>query len=60
MGFVGLSTAAALIDDVNRALGELLAKDEIASLARANHLTYLPPTSPEILEHLSLSDLRRE
>ncbi|HUH83687.1 MAG TPA: hypothetical protein VLX85_03710 [Stellaceae bacterium] len=60
MGFVGLSTEGALIEQVNDALGKLLEKDEIAPLAKANHLTYLPPTSPEILEHLTLADLRQE
>lgn len=60
MGFVGLSTDAQLIEDVNRALGQLIDKDEIAPLAKANHLTYLPPTSPEILEHLTIADLQHE
>ncbi len=60
MGFVSLSTEARLIEDVNRALGQLIDKDEIAPLAKANHLTYLPPTSPEILEHLTIADLQHE
>jgi ABC-type amino acid transport substrate-binding protein len=60
LGFVGLSTDAALIEQVNQAIEALLAKDEIAPLAKANRLTYLPPEQPEILEHLTLTDLRHD
>jgi len=57
LGFVGLSTEAALIEQVDKAIEDLLAKDEIAPLAKANGLTYVPPTQPEILEHFNLTDL---
>lgn len=60
MGFVGLSTEAALIEQVNEALGQLMENDALAPLAKANHLTYLPPTSPEVLEHLTVADLRHD
>jgi ABC-type amino acid transport substrate-binding protein len=60
LGFVGLSGDPALIEQVNKAIEALLAKDEIAPLAKANHLTYLPPEQPEILEHLTLTDLRHD
>lgn len=60
LGFVGLSTDTALIDQVSVAIEQLLAKDEIAPLAKANHLTYLPPQPPDILEHLTLTDLRHD
>jgi ABC-type amino acid transport substrate-binding protein len=60
MGFVGLSTAAPLIEKVNAAIEELLAKNKIAPLAEAVGLTYLPPHQPEILEHLTLRELGQE
>ena len=60
MGFVGLDTEAGLIDAVNHALEELLAQNAIAPLAAAVGMTYLPPRQPEILEHLTLRDLRGE
>lgn len=60
MGLVGLSTEPDLIEQVNKAIEQLLAKDEIAPLAKANHLTYLPPQPPDILEHLTLTDLRHD
>jgi hypothetical protein len=60
MGFVSLSTASGLIEKVNTAIEELLAKNEIAPLAQAEGLTYLPPHQPEILEHLTLRDLGQE
>jgi ABC-type amino acid transport substrate-binding protein len=60
LGFVGLSTDTGLIEQVNKAIEQLLAGDEIAPLAKANHLTYLPPQQPDILEHLTLTDLRHD
>ena len=60
MGFVGLSTSAPLIEKVNAAIEDLLAKNAIAPLAEAVGLTYLPPHQPEILEHLTLRELGQE
>jgi ABC-type amino acid transport substrate-binding protein len=60
MGFVGLDTEAGLIAEVDRALDDLLAQNAIAPLAASVGMTYLPPRQPEILEHLTLRDLREE
>jgi ABC-type amino acid transport substrate-binding protein len=60
MGFVGLDNEAALIAEVDRALDALLAKNAIAPLAAAAGMTYLPPRQPEVLEHLTLRDLRED
>jgi hypothetical protein len=60
MGFVGLSTKAALIERVNKVIEDMLAEGEVAPLAEAAGLTYLPPHQPEVLEHLTLRDLREE
>jgi ABC-type amino acid transport substrate-binding protein len=60
MGFVGLDSEAALIAEVNRALDALQARNALAPLATAAGMTYLPPRQPEILEHLTLRDLRAD
>ena len=60
IGFVGLDSERALIARVDRAIEALLTKNDVAPLAREAGLTYLPPRQPEILEHLTLRDLRGE
>lgn len=57
MGFVGLSSEAVLLEHVNVALGEMLAKGELPALAQAAGMTYVPPHRPDVLESLSLADL---
>ncbi|HEX9491449.1 MAG TPA: hypothetical protein VF930_14270 [Stellaceae bacterium] len=57
MGFVGLSTEAALIEQVSAALGDMLAGGELPSLAQAAGMTYVPPRQPEVRDSLSLADL---
>lgn len=59
MGFVGLSTEAGLIGQVNQAIADMQAKGEFASLADAAGMTYVPPRQPDVLEHLSLADIYR-
>jgi ABC-type amino acid transport substrate-binding protein len=60
IGFVGRDGEEALIDQVNQAIEELLAKNKVAPLAQAEGVTYLPPRQPEILEHLTLRDLSED
>jgi len=48
-GYVALSSDAALLAAVNKALADLQAKGTIAELARNAGLTYLPPREPMIL-----------
>lgn len=60
MGFVGLDHEAALIGQVNDAIESLLARNQLAPLAQAAGMTYLPPRQPEILEHLTLRDLHED
>lgn len=60
MGFVGLDREAALLAEVNRALDDMLAQDAVAPLAAAAKMTYLPPRQPEVLEHLTLRELRED
>lgn len=48
-GYVGLGSDPALIDTVNKVLGELTADGKIAELGKQSGLTYLPPREPAIL-----------
>lgn len=48
-GYVGLGSDPALIDTVNKALGELTADGKIAEFGKQSGLTYLPPREPAIL-----------
>jgi hypothetical protein len=59
MGFVGLASAAPLIERVNLALDDMLKSDEPASFALAARMTYLPPRQPYILEGISMNDLTK-
>lgn len=58
IGFVGLASDAALLADVDSALGALLANGEIAALAPKAGMTYLPPRGPDVHKHILLSDLK--
>lgn len=57
IGFLGLARETGLLDEVNAALGDMLAKGELESLARAAGATYLPPRSPEVRTGISRSEL---
>jgi ABC-type amino acid transport substrate-binding protein len=57
MGFVGLAGETSLIEQVNGVIADMLAKGELAPLAQAAGMTYVPPSSPDVLEHLTMSDL---
>jgi ABC-type amino acid transport substrate-binding protein len=57
MGFVGLASASPLIEQANGAIDAMLKDGELAALAPAAQMTYLPPRQPYILDHLTMSDL---
>jgi ABC-type amino acid transport substrate-binding protein len=59
-GFAGLSTSKELIDQVNAAIVDMLAKGEFVALAQAAGVTFLPPREPEVLEHISIFDFYRD
>lgn len=48
-GYVGLASDGALIEAVNKALGQLAAEGKIAEFGKQAGLTYLPPREPAIL-----------
>ncbi len=60
MGFVGLATEADLIAAVDKAIAEMLAKNELPPLAAAAGMTFLPPRSPEIRRNIPLGELSKE
>ena len=57
MGFVGLASASPLIEQANYAIETMLKNGELAALAPAAQMTYLPPRQPYILDHLTMTDL---
>jgi len=59
IGFVGLSTDRDLIEQVDRAITEMLAEGELPTLARTAGVTYLPPHQPNVSPEVTISDLRR-
>ncbi len=60
MGFVGLATDAALLAQVNAAIGDMTGKSELSPLAQAAGLTYLPARQPHVGGDVSLADLKRK
>jgi ABC-type amino acid transport substrate-binding protein len=59
IGFVGLSVDQDLIEQVDRAIKEMLEEDELPALARTAGVTYLPPRQPNVSPEVTLTDLRR-
>jgi ABC-type amino acid transport substrate-binding protein len=60
MGFVALSTEQKLLEQVNAAIGDMLAKNEFAALAQATGVTFIPPRQPEVLESANVFDFYRD
>ena len=58
IGFAALASEAPLIDEVNAAIGGMLATNELPALAQAAGLTYVTPREPDVLATISRQDLR--
>lgn len=58
-GYVGLTSNPALIDAVNKTLGELAADGKIAEFGKQAGLTYLPPREPAILGDVWMKIIQR-
>jgi ABC-type amino acid transport substrate-binding protein len=58
VGLLGLASEAALISEVNVAIGEMLEGSDLQSLAAAARITYLSPRPPDILPAISPMQLR--
>jgi ABC-type amino acid transport substrate-binding protein len=57
MGFVSLSTQAALKDRLNQVLKDLETSGKLEHLAQAAGVTYLPPSEPAVSPHMLIRDL---
>ena len=57
IGFVGLANSTYLIEQANGAIDAMLKDGELAALAPAAQMTYLPPRQPYILDHLTMTDI---
>ena len=58
IGIVSLARKASLMAEVNAAIGDMLDKHEFPPLAVAAGVTYLPPREPNVLNSISLEELR--
>ena len=58
IGFVGLASHASLIVEVNAAIGEMLAQNQLPAIAQAAGLTYVAPRAPDILAAIPTAALR--
>ena len=59
IGFVGLSIDQGLIEQVDRAIADMLESIELPALARTAGVTYLPAHQPNVSPEVTLTDLRR-
>jgi len=57
VGFVGLKRDQALLDQVSKVISNMLAKNEMAPIAAAEHLSWVAPRDPEVRGSVSLGDL---
>lgn len=58
IGFIGLASDAPLIVEVNAAIGEMLAQNQLPAIAQAAGLTYVPPRAPDMLADIPSAALR--
>lgn len=57
IGAIGLAREAPLMAEVDAAIGDMLAKDELPALARAAGLTYLSPREPNVTATITRAQL---
>jgi ABC-type amino acid transport substrate-binding protein len=60
IGFVGLSADRDLIEQVDRAIADMLDEGDLPALAQTAGVTYLPPHPPNVSPDFTLSELRRD
>ena len=60
IGFVGLATGGALIEQVDTILVDLLTDGSLTRLAQASSMTYLPPRQPDVFPGVALSALNSD
>ncbi len=60
IGFIGLSTDGDLIEQINRAVADMLEEGELPALARTAGVTYLLPHQPNVSPDVTLSELQQD
>lgn len=60
IGFVGLPTGGALIEQVDTILVDLVTDGSLTRLAQASSMTYLPPRPPDVFPGVVFSALRSD
>ncbi len=60
MGYVGLGTDRPLIEAVNAAIADIVAKRELPAMAKSAGMTYVPPTEPDVLEGILIVDFFKD
>ena len=60
MGFAALSTEKDLVEQMNAAIGDMLANGEFAALAQATGITFVAPRQPDVLEPTSVLEFYRD
>jgi hypothetical protein len=60
MGYVGLATDRPLIEAVDAAIADIVAKRELPAMAKSAGMTYVPPTEPDVLEAISIVDFFKD
>jgi len=60
MGYVGLGADRPLIEAVDAAIADIIAKGELAAMAKSAGMTYVPPTEPDVLESISIVDFFKD
>ena len=59
IGFVGLSGDRDLIEQVDRAITDMLDEGDLLALAQTAGVTYLPPHPPNVSREVTVTDLQR-
>jgi ABC-type amino acid transport substrate-binding protein len=60
MGYVGLATDRPLIEAVDAAIADIIAKGELPVMAKSAGMTYVPPTEPDVLEEIPIVDFFKD
>ncbi|MDR3464736.1 MAG: transporter substrate-binding domain-containing protein [Xanthobacteraceae bacterium] len=60
MGYVTLGTEQPLIEAVNAAIADLIAKGELEAMAKSSGMTYVAPVQPDVLETIPIVDFFKD
>jgi ABC-type amino acid transport substrate-binding protein len=60
MGYAALGTDRPLVEAVNTVIADLVAKGELAAMAKGAGMTYVAPVEPDVLEAISMVDFFKD